>query len=455
MKLLLGVDLGTSYFKLGLFDSNGELKGLGRVAVDPQTPAPGRFELSVPAFWDRLRRALVEALTQAGAVAEDIAGISYSSQANSFLLLDYAGTELTPLILWHDQRARPADESTVSFGLSTGYGVNTGMSGIMPECLSVKCRWYASHEATVWERTRSIMTIPEYLTYSLTGDRVGDSGTAALTGLFSLPERSWWSESLEYFGVRRDRLPHPLAPGSISGRTSSKAFELMGLPRGIPYAVGTLDHHAAALGSGLGEFADASLSTGTVLAALMLVDKVVPHQGCIHGPHTDGKRIFRLVFDANGAGQLNDYQKAHASTLDINALLRLAERYSREGRGGAVSHESYVVHGEPVYAILRSIACTQRELLAYLARSTPLRRITATGGGARDPFWLQVTADVIGLPVSVVTTPERACLGAAMLGAVAAGIWPSVDAASRAMIKPSKEYIPKKTDMTPDAGHPC
>jgi hypothetical protein len=48
MALLLGIDLGTSYIKAGLFDRAGRLHGLGRVAVGMKEPAPGRKELPLP-----------------------------------------------------------------------------------------------------------------------------------------------------------------------------------------------------------------------------------------------------------------------------------------------------------------------------------------------------------------------------------------------------------------------
>ena len=96
MSLLLGVDLGTSYFKVGLFDAFGALKGLGRAAVEKDVPLPGRAELPVPRFWAVLRQVLAEALTQAGAEAREIAAVSYSSQTNSFVLLDRADLPLTP-----------------------------------------------------------------------------------------------------------------------------------------------------------------------------------------------------------------------------------------------------------------------------------------------------------------------------------------------------------------------
>ncbi len=77
--LLLGIDLGTSYFKVGLFDYVGELKGLGRVAVAKSEPAPGRSELDCSDFWRLLRSGLEQALRQASASAGQIVSMSYSS----------------------------------------------------------------------------------------------------------------------------------------------------------------------------------------------------------------------------------------------------------------------------------------------------------------------------------------------------------------------------------------
>lgn len=434
MGLLLGIDIGTSYFKVGLFGPDGELRGLGRVAVAPDAPAPGRVELPVAAFWERLRQGLGEAFAQAGAGPGDVAGISYSSQANTFVLLDVAGQELTPLVFWNDQRARPLDEALADFGRGPEHGVKTGMVGFAPERVPAKCRWFAREQPATWARTQRVLTISDYLAYGLTGEAAGDASTAALTGLYSLPDRAWWPAALKVFGLEAGMLATPLAPGTVAGRTGAGAARL-GLPAGIPFAVGALDHHAAALGSGLDALADASLSTGTVLAALVLVDRVEPAPGCFHGPHLDG-RFYRLAFDSNGAGQLEDYQKRQAPALAIEELLTRAEEAAGGAGRGAPTHGAEVLH------LLRRIARAQRGLLDRVAGGTPIRRVTATGGGARSPFWLQVTADTIGVPVVAVGSPERACLGAAMLAAVAAGVWPDAQAAARHMVRPPREYPP-------------
>lgn len=437
MRLLLGIDLGTSYFKVGLFDGTGALKGLGRVAVGAQSWGDGRVELPAPAFWQRLRRGLAEALNQAAAGTDDIVGISYSSQANTFLLLDGADRELTPLVFWTDQRARPLDPGLAAFGATSEFARTTGMPGISPQGTPAKCLWFAQNQPAIWSRARQVMTISDYLAFGLTGRRVGDASTAVLTGVYDLPNRSWWPAALARFGIDENQLSTPMLPGTPCGLTSARAAELLGLPPGVPFAVGALDHHAAALGAGIGQLADASLSTGTVLAALMLTDRVIPEAGCIHGPHFAGRNYYRLTFDPNGAGQLEEFQRRRAPELGIEELLRQAEH------AGEVPDAGSIGLGAAVNEILRRISRSQLRLLSQVAHIHTVRKVTATGGGARSPYWLQLTADTLGLPVIAVASPERACLGAAVFAATAAGLWPDINTAAANMVRAAREFAPR------------
>ncbi len=105
MGLYLGIDLGTSYFKAGVFDETGRLKGLGRQYVSKNTGYGTFCELPVALFWDTLRACVGKALQNAQITPEEILAVSYSSQASSFILLDDNDEPLTPLILWPDNRA--------------------------------------------------------------------------------------------------------------------------------------------------------------------------------------------------------------------------------------------------------------------------------------------------------------------------------------------------------------
>ncbi|MBQ3820042.1 MAG: hypothetical protein II809_01095, partial [Bacteroidales bacterium] len=105
MSRYLGIDLGTSYFKAGVYDGEGRLCGLGRESV-PKVSEDDRCFLPVSGFWKAVAGAISQALSDAGIPASAIDAVSYSSQANSFVLLDRTGDPLTPLILWSDHRAK-------------------------------------------------------------------------------------------------------------------------------------------------------------------------------------------------------------------------------------------------------------------------------------------------------------------------------------------------------------
>lgn len=443
MSLFLGIDLGTSYFKVGLFDERGNLKGLGRVRVEPASPMPGRVELAVEEFWRLLRKGVAEALAGAHATARDITALSYSSQANTFVLLDANDVPLTPLIVWTDGRAAPLDPAIAAFASSQAFASKVGFGSIAPEMAAVKCSWFQREHPEMWQRVARVMTISDYLTYSLTGERIGDSGTASLLGLFDLPQARWWPSALAVFGLDETLLSTPLAPGSPGGRTTLSGAARLNLPADIPFAVGGLDHHIAAIGAGIGGLADVSISTGTVLAAVALTDQIAPRPGSYFGPHGSGAPYYCLRFDPLGAGQLEDYQRNHLPGGTIEDLLTLAQAVdvglSPQMGPEPTKHGS--ADGRAVRAVLEKIAFQHLQLVREVNGSRGISRIAATGGGARSEFWLQIKADVFGVPV-VATPPESACRGAAILAAVRAGVFAEIPEATRAMVRQTRVFEP-------------
>lgn len=434
MRLLLGLDLGTSYFKVGLFSPEGELRGLGRVRVVTDTPAPGQVELPVERFVSLLRSGLDEALRAAGARASDIAGVSYSSQATTFLLLDAGDRPLTPLVMWTDTRGAPIEPEVAAFGASPEFHQRVGHAGFVAESAVPKLRWFRRERPEIWARAARVMTISDYLTFLLTGQHMGDTSTAAFLGLQDLRTRGWWPEAFANLGLEFTKFSRLLAPGCACGRTAITATALFGLPVGIPFAVGAIDHHAAAVGAGLGSLTEVSISTGTVLAALALVDRIEPVPGCYHGPQTDGRRFYRLAFDADGAGKLEDYHRRVAPGKTLEELLAAAEQARREGNPDPIE--------VGVLEILTSVARAQAGLVAQVTGSRRVTRIAATGGGARSDLWLRLKAEALGATVVRPAVAEPACLGAAIFAAAAAGIHPSIAAAAAAMVRPAAEFQP-------------
>jgi xylulokinase len=77
----------------------------------------------------------------------------------------------------------------------------------------------------------------------------------------------------------------------------------------------------------------------------------------------------------------------------------------------------------------------------------PLRDLRASGGDTNSALWRQIIADVLGVPLSATRTAEGVASGAAILAAVAAGWYPTVESACEAMVE-----ISGTTEPGPDAG---
>jgi len=133
-------------------------------------------------------------------------------------------------------------------------------------------------------------------------------------------------------------------------------------------------------------------------------------------------RFWRLPFDPNGAGQLEDYQRTHAPGHSIEELCL---RWRRERRAEIAWRGRATDHGGAVRGVLERGAASHRHLVRGVVgagtSSRVVRSVAATGGGARSPLWLQMNADILGVPVVTPSCPERACLGAAASAAVAVG----------------------------------
>lgn len=439
MRLFLGIDLGTSYFKVGVFDALGEARGLARMAVEPSVRALGQAELPVDTFWQLLSAGVASALAKAGASATQVAGVSYSSQANSFVLLDANDQPLTPLVIWTDERASGTDSTLEAFSNTPAFGAATGFTGMNHLWAAAKWRWFQQQRAPLWRQTRHIMTMSDYFTFALTGERVGDAGTASLLGLYELATGDWWQPVLERIEVDRSQLSEPLRPGTPAGRTVACSRLLLGLPPGIPVAVGGIDHQVAALGSGLGRLADVSISTGTVLAAMALVDKPVAWPGCYHGPHFGPGEFYRLAFNAAGAGGLETLQKRYFPDHTVGTMIEACYRV----KGADGSRAGGNPAKQQVRDLLLSIARTHQRLIGQVSNPARLRKVVATGGGARSAIWLQMKADCFGLPVIIPASAERACLGAAMLAGVAAGEFSNIITAAAAMVRAGAEVQPR------------
>ncbi len=100
--------------------------------------------------------------------------------------------------------------------------------------------------------------------------------------------------------------------------------------------------------------------------------------------------------------------------------------------------------GHVVRAILEGVAFSLRDSFTLFAEmGVPVRNIRLGGGGARSSLWRQIQADVYGHEVEVLEAEEGAAYGAAILAGVGAGVWSSVDAACKEVVKVAQRVDPQ------------
>jgi xylulokinase len=432
MEYVLGIDLGTSYFKLGLFDRNLNLCGLGRVAVEKDVGEGSLCELPTERFWKLLQNCLADALKQTRAKPADIKAVGYSSQANSFVLLDKNDKPLTPLVLWPDVRARDVSPKVKrlwcedDFLQTTGIGRECG-----PRHCVNKLLWFEENRPDTWQKTKRIMTISDYLTFSLTGQRIGDAGTASLLGLLDLQSLRWWDKAFDILGLDDSMFSEPLRPGSLAGNINESGQKLFGIEAGVPFVVGSLDHHMAAVGAGVGTIADMSESTGTTICCVNLTKKYCPKRNICIGPAVENDSFYQLTLSDNGATSLQWYQQNYASGFSIEQLVKMAEEVSPGCNGlvalpgadrygdlaGFTNRTGVQTHGHFIRALMESTAKSLAELISQLCDRDNPKRIVATGGGAKSDLWVKIKSELTGVEFIAANCDEPACKGAAVLAA--------------------------------------
>ncbi len=453
---MLGIDLGTSYFKAALVNIEGDLLGIGRVAVSDGVNPENPWELGVDNFWHSMKFIIDDACRNAGVGPQDICALSYASQANSFILLDSGFQPLTPLILWPDIRDPVPDDAVKELWDRDDYLETSGMNLQGPDFASVKICWFQKNHPELWNRVRHIMTISDYLSYRLTGEKIGDSGTASLLGFYNLKKMEWWSEALSILNIPEGYLSRVSRPGTLKGVLASTAAETLGLRKGIPFSPGGLDHHIAAIGAGAEMVSGISESTGTVLACFQSPVNYVPDSSSCLGPSLEEGRYYRLKFNNNGGRGVEWYRTNFAGDYSLKELDALAAEIPPGSEGLAALPEVFRennlsrfrnrgeihTHGHYFRAVMESTAASLFDLLPEAGPDNDDYGVLATGGGAGSGVWLQIKAQLTGRDFLTSSSPEPAAYGAAMLAAAAAGWFDTVKEAAESWVKIKKVFSP-------------
>jgi xylulokinase len=453
VRVSIGIDLGSSRIKLLALDEAGESLGVTMASYSTDSRRAGYAEQNPDRWWDALRLAMSELLARPALRGANVEALGMTGQMHGAVFLDSAGVAIRPALMWSDGRA---EEETAEIEkriprdqLVAITGNRSNVSFTAP-----KIMWVARHEPETMDKTRWIVQPKDALRARLTGEVGGDVSDASATLLFDLCARTWSDEICERLGVDRGRLAPLTESEACGGALREDSARALGLPAGIAVAVGGADAPAAALGLGLASEADSngtvlvSLGTGGQVLAAVAQPKidpegrlhglchVVPGQWCVMAAILSAAASLDWVVkllkpgDPNGARELlAAAAKVPAGSDGLMFLPYLrGERtphFDPAARGAMVGMR--ISHGpaEMTRAVLEGVAFALAEGLDLMRAQGLQPRSGVVAGGGVNRLWQQIMADMLNMPVALGATEHASARGAALLGAVAAGIAPS------------------------------
>ena len=464
---LMGIDLGTTATKVGLFDAEtGEAAAVARHEYRAASPAPGWAELEIETYWDATVAAARRALVEAG--RPKVLGLGLSSQGQTFAPLDESDRPLRPAIVWLDTRAEAQAAQLRALLDPHEYARRTGLPFPSAIDSAPKMLWVRQNEPEVWRRTRRLMLLPDYIGLRVAGERRLDINNAASTGLVDQTALDWWPEALAAVGAPAQWMSPLGRPAETLGLLRAEAAEALGLPKGIPVALGSNDQLNGAVGVGNVRAGMASGTVGTALAIVSTVERIGPQAaGSLPwGPHPVRGLFFLLAYAKTSGILLAWLRDLVAPQAPYEALLAEAARvppgsdglvclphfsgtapptFRSDVRGGFVGLTLGHGRAHLVRAVAEAVGFAARDALSLTARAgRPATSLRMLGGATRSDFWMQMLADIVGLPLEVPACGEAAVLGAAVFAAVAAGRLASVAEGAQAFYRPGRGFVPRE-----------
>ena len=462
---LIGIDLGTSAIKVGAYAVDGTPLASAARSVPGYRPEPGHWEVDVLESREAFRSALGQVAADHALKSDPPVAISFSSSGREVFPVAADGTPIGRCLMTPDIRGDDVAAETASRRTEEEW---QRLAGHVPRRMDPVNRalWWRKTDPATASRTRWFMNWHEFYALYLSGRPVIDWSDAGTWATYDLATGAWSPERIAETGIDPRWLPEVQPNASPIGRILPGRAAEFGLPADVLIVTGAFDTYAASVGSAAIDPGVVSLACGTwnsfnmPLRPPLLVELV--HDGIGVYPHPGPTGFGLLVTNPNGMSIVDWARKlTNLSIADLEAGLAqagpgpghvfadaaftpLPHVAAAPGFGGTFSGVTLAATAvDIVRALLEGIACEfSLSLEALRRRGIEAQLVRATGGGSKNAWWMQLMADLTGIPVEVVVQEEPGAFGAAILAGVGAGTYESVSAAVARLVAVGRRFEP-------------
>ena len=478
---IAGLDIGTTGCKLTVFDENG--RELGKAYRDyPVKRNVGGHEIDVAA----LMEGVYAVITEMAAQFKDITGIGVTSFGETFVMTDENGSPLAPAMLYTDPRGAEECACLVD---KLGEKHIAQVTGVTPHEMYglPKMMWRKKHDPEIYAKTRHILQMEDYVVFLLTGNLQIDYSLATRSMAFDIHTLDWSDEILGAAEIDKALLSKPVPTGTDAGVIKNEMAQKLGLSKDTHIVSISQDQVAACVGAGAFDGKTAVDGAGTVQCLTPVFEEMPDVELMMPGkyvivPYVIPGKYVTYAFSYTGGALMHwctdtlakkEKELAKEQGISVNTYLeqeyvrgRKANGLDPEGPSGmltlphfAGAATPYMDTGSKGAVLGLTTASTTADIYRacmegvtyemYLnyrnvkAAGIQAEKMHATGGGAHSVVWMQMKADVLGLPITALKTVDAGTVGSAMLTGVAIGLFKDLSEAAERMVEKTVTYEPR------------
>jgi xylulokinase len=472
--LLMSIDLGTSFIKVAVYDTDSNCVALAFEPVKDERPRAGVFIQR----GDDLFASVLNCIHTVCKALEDksrlVEAISFTGQMSGFMGVDKDWNDITTWSCSLDNRYMPFAEAQMKW-LKKKFLKISGTN--IPQMAS-KYEWFKTDFPEENAKIAKYLMISGYVIGRLGGidieEAIIDTTYTAWTGLVDISKRTWSKEILDAVGLHEKYLPRIVTSNHICGYLSSENAHVTGLKSGIPLVSGAGDKMAGCLGTAgvaPGELVFETSSYGeiTYCAKKYRPDIETGRYDCLLSPV---QGYFHPAKFVAGSGITYDWfvenfiRREGEKLPDAFARIEDLADQVEIGCGGLMAIGLLGGSSMPLDGNLRGLFmgfdwshkpehfyrglmesysfdfALSYDRIAENYPDTPVKYFRVTGGGMNSKVWMQMSADITGVPHHIMDRNDAAMWGAAILAGNAVGIFDDMQKTAEAHVNVKKIYEP-------------
>ncbi len=465
------LDIGTTGCRTFIFDIQGNIVSNDYQEWNSFFPSPSHVEQDAKVWWSALQITIENALKKIKINKRDIISLSVTNQRETIVPVDKNGEPLHNALVWQDRRTtKQVEFINNKIGLDNIYKT-TGLT-IDPYFSATKILWFKDNKPSIYQKAHKFLLVSDYILFKLTGQFYTDYSNASRTMLFDINHLKYSEEIASELELDLDKMPEAVESGVNLGtiNTNDTRFD-----KSTKVITGAGDQQSAALGVGVISPGDVKCTTGTGSFVLAYLKKPSfdPKKRVLCSCHaipniwvqeasifTSGAALkwFRDEIGYPERIKAEDDQEAYIiideeakkSPAGANGLLMIphlvgagAPYWNPYARGIlfglSLGHERKDLYR----AVLEGVAYeVKKNIEVFKELNLNPKELKVTGGGSRSDLWNQIYADVLDITCVRNIIEEATSLGAAILAASGAGLFPDIKKAAESLCKIEKKFIP-------------